>query len=96
MFNESLDLISGSFRILFFDSSSLGWSPFGHGSTVTRSKRRFHAKTKPNNILALTAPTPAPCHPSLRCVCPVSAGICFCLAAAQVKDKNSLPGGTGD
>jgi hypothetical protein len=63
MFNESLDLISGSFRILFFDSSSLGWSPFGHGSTVTRSKRRFHAKTKPNNILALTAPTPAPCHP---------------------------------
>src|SRR5437016_14055341 len=27
---------------------------------------------------------------------PVSTGICFCLAAAQVKDKNSLLGGTGD
>src|SRR5947209_17950609 len=37
---------------------------------VTRSKRRFRAKTKTNNILALTAPTLAPCHPSLRCVFP--------------------------
>ena len=38
--------------------------------TVTRSKRRFRAKTKIKSVLALTAPTLAPCHPSLRCVFP--------------------------
>ena len=64
--------------------------------TVTRSKRRFRAKTKNKSILDLPRRRSRPA--TLRCAAffPVSTGICFCLAAAQVKDKNSLPGGTGD
>jgi hypothetical protein len=63
---------------------------------ATRSKRRFRAKTKTNTILALTAPTLAPCHPPLRCVfSPLSADPLFCLAAAQVKDKTADPAEQG-
>jgi len=53
--------------------SSLDFTPLRSGGrrsatarTVTRSKRRFRAKTKIKSVLALTAPTLAPCRPSLR------------------------------
>jgi hypothetical protein len=58
--------------------------------------RRFRAKTKTNRILALTAPTCRalpPLAPLRFAPCPpVSV---FVSLPLQVKDKNSLPGGTG-
>lgn len=55
---------------LFFTALRSGDRRSATARTVTRSKRRFRAKTKTNSILALTAPTLAPCPPSLRRVFP--------------------------
>jgi hypothetical protein len=55
---------------LNFVDSAAGGRSSATARTVTRSRRRFRAKTKTNSILALTAPTLSPCHPSLGCVFP--------------------------
>ena len=55
--------------------------------TATRSKRRSRAKTKTYSILALPRRLSLPATLRGAAFFPVSVGICFCLAAAQVKDE---------
>jgi hypothetical protein len=56
--------------------------------TVARSKRRFRAKTKTNSVLALTAPTLAPSHPSLCFVFfPFFRAVRICWAAARSEQQ---------
>jgi len=85
----------GSLRV-FCHSASLGWTPPDPRLGRSRGLSTDRAKTKSTSVLARSAPTLAPCHPSLRLRSTLSARVAvICSAAREVKNKSQPPGGTG-